>query len=143
VGDGGDGISGGCASGTSIALKTRMRKILRAFSMVAVLAGGMTVVATAQAAEPAKPASASTERLVPTLRDGKLIGFKTYALKPESPYAKAGCQNGDTIEAIDGVAITTPEDLGRIETGLRTNGVVKLTVRRRGQPLAAPLELRR
>jgi type II secretory pathway component PulC len=120
-----------------------MKKLMRILSVAAVLTLGMTATtAVAQAADTAE-AKAPTERLVPTLRDGKLIGFKTYALAKESMYTKAGCQNGDTIEAIDGVAIEHPDDLGRIEAGLRTNGVVKLTVRRRGELLKAPLELRR
>lgn len=120
-----------------------MRNILRILSVATVLTLGMTAATSVAKAADSTEAKAPTERLVPTLRDGKLVGFKTYALARESRYFKAGCQNGDTIEEIDGVAITTPEDLGRIETGLRTNGVVKLTVRRRGQLLMAPLELRR
>jgi type II secretory pathway component PulC len=112
-------------------------------SVATVLTLGMTATTRVAKAADTTETKQATERLVPTLRDGKFVGFKTYALARESRYARAGCQNGDTIEAIDGVAITSPEDLGRIETGLARNGVVELTVRRRGNLLKAPLELRR
>ncbi len=42
-------------------------------------------------------------RWIPTLRDGKPVGLKVYAIRPGSPHARLGVKNGDTVVQIDGV----------------------------------------
>ena len=83
------------------------------------------------------------ERLVPTIADGAFIGFKVFAIQPESRYAKAGFQDGDLIVAIDGEAITKAEDGATIDAGLAKNEVVQLTVSRKGFKLPRPLTLKK
>ena len=129
-------------------LRVRMRRFLNVTLMVATLVGGACNVETAPAAPADKPAEASAanapnERLVPTLADGAFIGFKVFAMKPESIYAKSGFQAGDLIVAIDGEAITKAEDGAKIDAALAKNGVVQLTVSRKGFKLPRPLELKK
>lgn len=120
-----------------------MRRFLNVTLIVAMLAGG-ACAAEAAPPPPAESAKAApTERLVPTFAHGVLIGFKVFAMKPGSRYLESGFQAGDTIVAIDGEAITRAEDGAKIDAGLEKNGVVRLTVSRKGVKLASPLELRR
>jgi len=50
---------------------------------------------------------AAGARLVPTVRDGKAVGFKVYAIKPGGRFAAQRFENGDTIQKIDGEPVTT------------------------------------
>lgn len=45
--------------------------------------------------------------LVPVLEDGKQSAMRVVGVKPRTMAARLGAQNGDTIERIDGVALTS------------------------------------
>jgi membrane-associated protease RseP (regulator of RpoE activity) len=129
-------------------LRVRMRRFLNVTLVAAMFVSGACNVETAPAAPAEKPAEASApnapnERLVPTLADGALIGFKVFAMKPESIYARSGFQAGDLIVAIDGEKITKAEDVAKIDAGLANSGVVQLTVSRKGFKLPRPIELKK
>src|SRR5262249_9733031 len=53
------------------------------------------------------PATAAS--VVPPIKDGTPNGFKLYAIRPNSIFGKIGLQNGDTIKAINGNEMTTPD----------------------------------
>ncbi len=72
-------------------------------------------------------------RVVPSIKDGKANGFKMYAIRPSSVYAKIGLQNGDTIQAINGFEITSMDKAMEIYTKLRSASNLSLSVLRRGQ----------
>ncbi len=79
------------------------------------------------------PVVAPPGRLVPAYRDHKLVGFKVYAIRPGGGrYAAAGMENGDTIEAVDGVAVTAEADAAKV-TAARVP--VNVTVRRHATQL--------
>lgn len=59
---------------------------------------------------------ARAARIVPSVRDGKPHGFKLYAIRPGSIYVVLGLRNGDTITAVNGDDITTPDKALRIYT---------------------------
>lgn len=48
-------------------------------------------------------------RVVPDLVDGKINGYKVFAIKPGSLYEKIGMKNGDIIKSINGLDVSSPE----------------------------------
>jgi general secretion pathway protein C len=54
-------------------------------------------------------AFAKGARVVPAVKNGKPNGFKFYAIRPNSVYAKIGLSNGDTLNAVNGFELTTPD----------------------------------
>lgn len=84
----------------------------------------------------ADPASvAKGARVVPAIKNGKPNGFKLYAIRPSSLYARLGLMNGDTIAAANGEDVTTPDKALEVYTKLKSATELKLDVVRRGQPL--------
>ena len=76
---------------------------------------------------------ARSARIVPSVRNGKPDGFKLYAIRPGSVYSLIGMQNGDTIHAINGHAITTPDKALAVYTQVRTASHLSISFSRRGQ----------
>ncbi|MBW2731426.1 MAG: hypothetical protein JRH20_03475 [Deltaproteobacteria bacterium] len=77
---------------------------------------------------------ARSARIVPSVRNGKPNGFKLYAIRPGSVYSLIGMQNGDTIHAINGHAITTPDKALAVYTKIRTASHLTISFSRRGKP---------
>ena len=77
----------------------------------------------------------TSARFVPSIRDGKPNGFKVYALRPTSLYGNLGLQNGDTIKAVNGHPLVTPEDALAVYSSLRAAKQLEVEVERRGEPL--------
>jgi general secretion pathway protein C len=78
---------------------------------------------------------ARSARIVPSIKDGKANGFKMYAIRPNSVYAKIGMQNGDTINSINGYEITSPDKALEIYTKVKSASSLSVQVTRRGQPV--------
>jgi len=76
---------------------------------------------------------ARSARIVPSVRNGKPNGFKLYAIRPGSLYSLLGMFNGDTINAINGHPITTPDKALEVYTKLRNASHVTISFTRRGQ----------
>jgi general secretion pathway protein C len=76
---------------------------------------------------------ARSARIVPSVRNGKPNGFKLYAIRPGSLYSLIGMQNGDTIHAINGHAITTPDKALAVYTQVRTASHLTIAFSRRGR----------
>ena len=72
-------------------------------------------------------------RIVPAIKGGKPEGFKLFAIRPGSVFWNMGFKNGDTILAINGKALTSPDRALRVYTRLRGTRKVKVSIRRRGQ----------
>ena len=58
-------------------------------------------------------------RVVPAVKNGKPDGFKLYAIRPSSVYAKLGLQNGDTLQSINGFELTSADKALEVYTKLR------------------------
>jgi general secretion pathway protein C len=71
-------------------------------------------------------------RIVPSVKDGKANGFKVYAIRPNSPYAKIGLQNGDTIRSINGFEMTSPDKALEVYTKVKSASSLSIVVTRRG-----------
>jgi general secretion pathway protein C len=81
-------------------------------------------------------------RIVPSVKDGKPNGFKLYAIRPNSVYAKIGLRNGDTIHAINGFELTTPDKALEVYTKVREASNLSVSVIRRGKPTTMNYNIR-
>ena len=84
---------------------------------------------------------ARAARIVPSVRNGKPNGFKLYAIRPGSIYAVLGLQNGDTITAVNGYDITTPDKALRVYDLVRKANKLVLSLLRRGKELTHTYEI--
>lgn len=73
-------------------------------------------------------------RIVPNFQDGKPDGFKVFAIKPDSIFAKLGLQNGDVIRSVNGRDLSTPEKAFQVFQDLRSEKSLSVDVVRRGSP---------
>lgn len=112
-------------------------KLLRTILVASMLVAAPAAAFADTAKQPVSgPQITSEGRMVPVLKDGTFVGIKVYAIKAggrfDQPTAKF--LNGDTIEKIDGVDVTT--DAGsyalRDKVILGTSDA-KVTLRRQGQ----------
>ena len=85
---------------------------------------------------------ARSARIVPSVRNGKPNGFKLYAIRPGSLYSLLGMFNGDTINAINGHPITTPDKALEVYTKLRSASHVTISFTRRGTPVSHEYNIR-
>ena len=74
-------------------------------------------------------------RIVPSIKNGQANGFKLYAIRPASLYAKIGLMNGDTIHSINGFTLTSPDKAVYIYTKMKNAQHLVIDVTRRGQPM--------
>ncbi len=75
-------------------------------------------------------------RIVPSVKDGQPNGFKLYAIRPNSVFAKIGMQNGDTIQSINGFDMSSPDKALEVYTKVRSASNLSISILRRGQPVA-------
>ena len=85
---------------------------------------------------------ATAARFVPSIKDGKPNGFKLYAIRPQSIFGRIGLQNGDTIKAINGSDMTTPDAALALYTKLRNASHLSVQVERRGETVALDYSIR-
>ena len=78
---------------------------------------------------------ASGARVVPSVKGGVPNGFKLYAIRPASVYAALGFQNGDTITAINGRDMSTPDQALEVYQQIRTASSLDVSITRRGKDL--------
>lgn len=74
-------------------------------------------------------------RIVPSIRNGKANGFKLYAIRPSSVYAKIGLMNGDTIHSINGMELSSPDKALEVYMKLREASSLSVNATRRGKPV--------
>jgi general secretion pathway protein C len=85
---------------------------------------------------------ATSARFVPSIKDGKPNGFKLYAIRPQSIFGRIGLQNGDTIKAINGSDMTTPDAALALYTKLRNASHLSVQVERRGETVTLDYSIR-
>lgn len=81
-------------------------------------------------------------RIVPSVKNGEANGFKLYAIRPSSMYAKLGLRNGDTVQAVNGFDLTTADKALEVYTKLRDASNLTVTVTRRGKPVTINYTIR-
>lgn len=87
-------------------------------------------------------AVAKGARVVPAVKNGKPDGFKLYAIRPSSVYAKLGLTNGDTLQAINGFELTSADKALEVYTKLREATQLEVEVTRRGKPMTLKYSIR-
>lgn len=80
-------------------------------------------------------AVAKGARVVPSMKNGKPDGFKLYAIRPSSAFAKLGLANGDTLQSINGFELTSADKALEVYTKLREANSLEVEVTRRGKPV--------
>ena len=88
------------------------------------------------------PALTRLARVVPAVEDGATIGIKLFAIRPESPLALIGLQNGDLVRSLGGVEIDGIEAVMRAYTVLLGLERWVIAGSRRGERFEITLELR-
>ena len=74
-------------------------------------------------------------RAVPVLRSGSASGVKLYAIRPLSPFAALGLENGDTLLAVNDVPITLAGASLELYRQWTQADHIDLDIVRRGQPV--------
>ena len=87
-------------------------------------------------------ALAPTVRIVPSLVDGKPDGFKLYAMRPDSVWRKLGFVNGDTVQTVNGLDVSSPENALVAYMQLRNATELAVRIVRHGDPLTLTYEIR-
>lgn len=80
-------------------------------------------------------AMAKGARVVPAVKDGKPQGFKLYAIRPSSIFAKLGMMNGDTLVSVNGLELTSADKALEVYTKLREATSLEVQIIRRGNPM--------
>ncbi len=74
-------------------------------------------------------------RIVPAMRDGKAVGFKLYAIRPTSIWAKLGFENGDTLHSINRIDLNT-HDMGmQVYVKLKEETLITIQLTRKAKPI--------
>jgi len=87
-------------------------------------------------------AVAKGARVVPSVKNGKANGFKLYAIRPGSVYAKLGLSNGDNIHSINGFDLTSPDKALEVYTKVKEASNLTVSVTRRGKPMTVNYSIR-
>lgn len=72
-------------------------------------------------------------RAVPLYRDGAVVGFKLYAIRPSSFYHALGFRNGDIVLAVAGRALESPDAALAAYEAARQADEVEVELERRGE----------
>jgi len=80
-------------------------------------------------------AAARGARIVPAVKDGKPNGFRMYAVRRNSVYARVGCKSGDTIHSINGFQLDSMDKALEVYTKVRESTSLSVSLTRRGKPL--------
>jgi type II secretory pathway component PulC len=97
--------------------------------------GRFHFVVSRRALAAAADSFADGARVVPALRCGAPAGVKFYAIRPGSLYARLGLQNGDEVDRIDGIPLTSPDRALEAYARARVRRSVTLDLRRHGTSL--------
>jgi S1-C subfamily serine protease len=81
-------------------------------------------------------------RIVPQLRDGRATGFRLYSVQADGLIARLGLQNEDLVTAVNGVALTSPEQAERASRKAAAARHVSVDVERNGQRLTYEYRIR-
>ncbi len=87
-------------------------------------------------------AVAKGARVVPAIKDGNPRGFKVYAIRQRSAYARLGFANGDTILSVNGAALVSPDAALEVYTQLAKAKRIVIELERRGKPVSLTFTIR-
>jgi general secretion pathway protein C len=81
-------------------------------------------------------------RLLPSLKDGKVEGFKASEVKPAGIFGMVGIKNGDVLLRINDFPIDSPDKAIQSFVSLKGQSRIKLDMIRDGQPVTLNYDIR-
>jgi general secretion pathway protein C len=75
---------------------------------------------------------ATSVRAMPVVKDGHAAGFRLDAIRPGSIFSHLQLQNGDTLKAVNGSELSTPDQALALYMKLKTASHLSLQVERQG-----------
>jgi general secretion pathway protein C len=81
-------------------------------------------------------------RLLPSMKDGKVEGFRVSEVKPAGIFGMVGIKNGDTLMRINDFNIDSPEKAIQSLASMKGQSRIKLDLMRDGQPTTLNYEIR-
>ncbi len=81
-------------------------------------------------------------RLLPSVKDGKVEGFKVSEVKPQGVFGAIGLKNGDVLQKINDYPIDSPEKAIQSFMTLKGQTRIKLDLIRDGAPTSLSYEIR-
>lgn len=82
------------------------------------------------------PASIATQaRVMPSVRDGEVRGFKLYAIRPGSLPWDLGLKNGDLLRSVNGLPLAGMDQAMAAYAKLRRSDTIVLEIERKGETL--------
>jgi general secretion pathway protein C len=72
-------------------------------------------------------------RIIPELRDGKPAGLRLRSVQQGGPIARLGLQDGDLVQAVNGLPLGSPEQAVAAFSQLKTAARVSVLIERDGQ----------
>jgi general secretion pathway protein C len=80
--------------------------------------------------------------IVPASRDGQPEGFKVFAIRPGTFFARLGLLDGDVVRRINGFEMNTPENVLEAYTRLREANQVEVELERNGSAIRKSYRVR-
>jgi general secretion pathway protein C len=81
-------------------------------------------------------------RLLPSMKDGKVEGFRVSEVKPQGIFGTIGIRNGDVIQRINDFPIDSPEKAIQSFASLKGQNRIRLDLVRDGQPATFTYDIR-
>lgn len=88
-------------------------------------------------------AFAKTARVVPSQKDGEVVGFKLYGIRRDTLLDQLGFQNGDMITSVQGLATNSIENVMTVmkQLGDKEPSTIRVGVVRRGKDIEIEIEM--
>jgi type II secretory pathway component PulC len=84
---------------------------------------------------------ARSVRFVAAQKDGRPDGFKLYSIQPGSVYARLGLENGDALERVGGIDLSSADKALDVYTKLSDAKHIDVTIVRRGVPMTLAFDI--
>lgn len=81
-------------------------------------------------------------RLLPSMKDGKVEGFRVSEVKPAGVFGMVGIKNGDVLLRINDLTIDSPDKAIQSFVSLKGQSRIKLDLIRDGQPMTLNYDIR-
>lgn len=81
-------------------------------------------------------------RLLPSMKDGKVEGFRISEVKPAGVFGMVGLKNGDVLLRINDLAVDSPDKAIQSFVSLKGQSRIKLDLIRDGQPTTLNYDIR-
>ena len=81
-------------------------------------------------------------RVVPAFVAGKPEGFKLFAIREGTGFARIGLCNGDVVHSVDGLDLKSPERALEVYSHVKEASHLEIALTRRGAPLTLTLDFK-